>query len=236
VYAVFWPVLVASLIGGRLYYVVQSNLGWYLHHPQDILATWEGGMAFYGAVFLGLPVLVLAARRSRVKLPYLLDATALFIPLAQSFGRVGNLVNGDILGYPSAAAWATRYTNPDNTFVPSHAVAYAPAAAYELLFSAALFALLWALRNRPHVPGSLFFLWLVSYSAGQFVLFFWRANSVVFAGLKQAQLTALVTIVVVVPLWFAWRRYVGHSLNAGDGERSLPVQDAAAARSAGLAE
>ena len=55
-YSVFWPVVVASLVGGRLYYVVQSNFGWYLQHPAKILATWEGGMAFYGAVFAGTVV------------------------------------------------------------------------------------------------------------------------------------------------------------------------------------
>ena len=45
----------ASLVrqGGRLYYVVQNNFGYYLSHPQDILATWQGGMAFYGAFFAG---------------------------------------------------------------------------------------------------------------------------------------------------------------------------------------
>src|SRR5438270_1914491 len=93
-YEIFWPVLVACLIGGRLYYVVQSNLGWYLRHPQNVLATWEGGMAFYGAVFLGLPALYLAARRVGASVPRLLDATALFIPVAQTFGRIGNLING----------------------------------------------------------------------------------------------------------------------------------------------
>src|SRR5207302_865215 len=139
-YEIFWPVLIASLIGGRLYYVVQSNLGWYLQHPQNILATWEGGMAFYGAVFLGAPTLLVASRLRGIPPALVLDAAAVFIPVAQAFGRLGNLVNGDIIGYPSTLPWATQYTNPSNTFVPSHAVAYQPAAAYELLFSLALFA------------------------------------------------------------------------------------------------
>src|SRR5579859_2918798 len=40
----FWPVLIAALIGGRLYFVMQSDFGYYLHHPGEIFATWEGGM------------------------------------------------------------------------------------------------------------------------------------------------------------------------------------------------
>lgn len=205
-YAIFWPVLVASLIGGRLYYVVQSNLGWYLRHPQNILATWEGGMAFYGAVFLGGATALVVAWRKHVAPGKVFDGAALFIPLAQTFGRIGNIVNGDILGYPSTLPWATQYTNPNNTFVPSHSVAYQPAAAYELLFSLALFLVIWTLRFRFRVPGTLFTLWLVLYSIGQFLLFFQRANVVVLWGLKQAQITALAVIMLSLPLLLIWRR------------------------------
>lgn len=205
-YEIFWPVLIAALVGGRLYYVVQSNFGWFLQHPERILATWEGGMAFYGAVFLGLPTLIAVCLWRGINPGRALDATALFIPVAQTFGRVGNIINGDILGYPSTLPWATQYVNPSNTFVPSHTIAYQPAAAYELIFSLALFAALWLVRFRFSVPGTLFALWLVAYSAGQFVLFFGRANIVVLWGLKQAQITAIVVILMMIPIYSLWRR------------------------------
>jgi phosphatidylglycerol:prolipoprotein diacylglycerol transferase len=218
-YDVFWPVLIASLVGGRLYYVVQSDFGWYLRHPQNILATWEGGMAFYGAVFLGAATALVVCRLRNLSLPHVLDAAAVFIPLAQAFGRVGNLVNGDILGYPSTLPWATQYTNPHNAFVPSHQIAYDPAAAYELLFSLALFAAVWVLRFRLRVPGELFVLWLVVYSAGQFFLFFARANLVVLWDLKQAQLTAIVAIAAIIPVWLWWRRaYTVRQAREADAE------------------
>jgi len=203
---VFWPVLIGSLVGGRLYYVVQSDLGHYLRHPQDIVATWEGGMAFYGAVFGGLLAAFITCRLKGLLFPLVLDAATVLIPLAQTFGRFGNIVNGDILGYPSKLPWATQYTNPNNTFVPSHQIAYQPAAAYELLFSLGLFVLVYALRRRFSVPGTLFVLWAVVYSVGQFLLFFARDNSVVLLGLKQAQLTAIVVVLLAVPAYLYWRR------------------------------
>ncbi len=206
-YDVFWPVVVGSVVGGRLYYVVQSNLGWYLQHPDKILATWEGGMAFYGAVFLGAVAAFVACRWKRVNFAVALDVAALFIPLAQAIGRIGNIVNGDIVGYPSSLPWATQYTNPANTFVASHSVAYDPAAAYELLFSLLLFFLLWRLRFRFRTPGTLFALWITLYSIGQFFLFFDRANVVVGLGLKQAQLTSIAVLVIAVPAWLIWRRH-----------------------------
>ena len=206
-YAIFWPVLVFSLIGGRLYYVLQSNWGWYLRHPQNILATWEGGMAFYGAVFLGSAAAFVACRRQHVPFAVALDGAALFIPIAQAFGRVGNLINGDIVGYPSSAPWATQYTNPANTFVASHSIAYDPAALYELLFSLALFVVIWRLRYRFTLPGTLFAIWLIAYSVGQFFLFFARDNVVVMLGLKQAQLTSLVVLAVSFPAYMIWHRH-----------------------------
>jgi len=209
-YELFWPVLIACLVGGRLYYVVQSNLGSYLRHPQNILATWEGGMAFYGAVILGTPALYVMCSRKGVSFGRAMDGAALFVPVAQAFGRIGNIINGDILGYPSSLPWATQYTNPHNTFVPSHAVAYQPAAAYELLFTAGLFALIWAVRHRFRVPGTVFLVWLTVYSIGQFVLFFGRANVVVLAGLKQAQVTAIIMTLLALIWWFLWRKeYLG---------------------------
>ena len=52
-YRVLWWCIIAGLIGGRLYFVIQQPnfVSYYLANPQHILATWEGGMAFFGAIF-----------------------------------------------------------------------------------------------------------------------------------------------------------------------------------------
>ena len=225
-YEIFWPIVVGSLVGGRLYYVLQSNFGWYLAHPQNILATWEGGMAFYGAVFLGVATGFVVSSLKRVSFAIVLDVAAVFIPIAQAIGRVGNIVNGDIVGYRSSLPWATEYTNPHNTFVQLF-VPYDPAAAYELLFSLALFALIWVLRFRFRVPGTLFALWLVLYSVGQFLLFFDRANVVVALGLKQAQLTALVVLAVTIPAWLLWRQAFASGTGGKTASNLSPDAEAA---------
>ncbi len=64
VYRILWWSVVAGLIGGRLYFVVQQpNLvSYYLAQPWHILATWEGGMAFFGAIFFVVPVIFWRAR------------------------------------------------------------------------------------------------------------------------------------------------------------------------------
>ena len=96
-----WYAIPAGLVGARLYYVVQQPLGQYIQEPWRIFAFWEGGMAFYGAVFAVVLVVVLLARRMGISVWNFLDVTAIFAVVGQFFGRIGNLINGDIIGYPT---------------------------------------------------------------------------------------------------------------------------------------
>jgi phosphatidylglycerol:prolipoprotein diacylglycerol transferase len=198
--------IVIGLVGGRLFYVVQNDVGAFLRHPERIPAIWQGGMAFYGAIFAVVGLIACFAWRRRYPLWALLDAGALFAVLGQAFGRIGNIINGDIVGYQTTLPWGTIYTNP-HSLAPALGVPYQPAAAYELLFNLAAFAVLYRLRHR-FAPGWLFVTYLAIYSVGQFGLFFLRANSVLALGLKQAQWTALVVLIAdaLLACWLLWRR------------------------------
>ncbi len=197
-----WGIL-AGLIGGRLYYVVQNDFGSFLRHPFLIPAVWTGGMAFYGAIFAVIALMLYFHLRRGYPLWEFLDAGALFAVLGQAFGRLGNIVNGDILGYATHLPWGTVYTNPDS-LAPQLGVPYQPAAAYELLFNLVFFAVLFAFR-RKFRPGWLFVTYIAGYSIGQFGIFFLRANSVLALGLKQAQWTAIAVLLadLVLAIWLA---------------------------------
>lgn len=188
---------VLGIVGGRLYYVVQNNPSFYLQHPAQILAVWQGGMAFFGAIFGGGLALVISAWRWRMPLWSLLDIGALGLTIGQAIGRVGNIINGDIVGYRTNG-WGFEYTNP-NTFGPLNTPVQ-PASLYELLISLALFLALWNLRTRIHPEGMLAMIYLVLYSISQFFIFFVRDNIVILGGLKQAQVTSLVVIALTLPV------------------------------------
>ncbi|GER88192.1 hypothetical protein KDW_23540 [Dictyobacter vulcani] len=211
VYRILWWCIAAGLIGGRLYFVIQQpNLvQGYLLQPQRILATWEGGMAFYGAIFLVIPTLIWRARVERINPLVLIDAGVLFGAAGQIFGRIGNLINGDIIGYPTTLPWATVYQNPhswaclnpDTCNVPVQ-----PAAGYELLINLFVLGLMLYLAKRVRRPGILMLVYLFSYTISQFLIFFTRANDIVsFLGinvLKQAQWTSLIVFILLLPLTY----------------------------------
>lgn len=214
---VVWWCIAAGVIGGRLYFVVQQPdlVSGYLLQPWRILATWEGGMAFFGAIFLVLATLFWRARIERVNPLVLMDAAVLFGAIGQIFGRIGNLINGDIIGYKSTLPWSTVYQNPQSWACLNPAtcnVPVQPAAAYELLTNLVVLALMLFVVRRATRPGVLLLVYLYCYVTTQFLLFFVRDNVIVSFldlnwGLKQAQWTSLVLFAVLLPTtYFILRR------------------------------
>ncbi|HET9050681.1 MAG TPA: prolipoprotein diacylglyceryl transferase, partial [Candidatus Dormibacteraeota bacterium] len=255
--------IVAGLIGARLYYVVQSSPpqgGSWFSHPEEIPAVWHGGMAFFGAIIAVPLVMAVLAWRDGHNWWLWADGAAIFATMGQPIGRIGNIVNGDILGYASTLPWATSYSNPnavlqsgfDNCSVVTPCTAYQPAAVYEALGTLAILGILVLLRQRRNPrAGLLFIVYIALYCVSQFLIFFLRGSeSTVALGLKQAQWTALVIGLVAVPaMVWAWQRDlidwapVGTQTGAlvgagkdGDGEEDEEDDDepppSAAARSA----
>jgi phosphatidylglycerol:prolipoprotein diacylglycerol transferase len=205
-----WTILF-GLIGARLYYDVQ-NLR-LMHNPVDVIAVWNGGMAFYGAIIASLATLVVLGRRWRLPIWTVMDGGAFFAVVGQPIGRIGNIINGDILGGTSNLPWATAYTNAGAVLQPGYhlGVAYQPAAAYEALGTLVILLILLGLRRRGVRPGVVIISYVALYSVSQLLLDFLRQSEpVVWLGLKQLQLTAIATLVVLVPLMVViWRRAQG---------------------------
>jgi phosphatidylglycerol---prolipoprotein diacylglyceryl transferase len=210
VYRVLWWCIVAGVVGGRLYFVVQQPdlVQNYLLNPIRIIATWEGGMAFYGAIFLIIPTLIWRAKVERINPLVLIDAGVLFGAIGQIFGRIGNLINGDIIGYPSKLPWSTVYQNPASWACPTLCgVPVQPAAGYELLTNLVLLAVMYFVVRHTRRPGVLMLVYLFGYAITQFLIFFARANDIVSFlglnwGLKQAQWTSIIVFIVLIPIAF----------------------------------
>jgi phosphatidylglycerol:prolipoprotein diacylglycerol transferase len=217
IYRIIWWCILAGLLGGRLYFVIQQPdlVSYYLAQPQHILATWEGGMAFFGAIFFVIPTLIWRARKEHINPLVLLDAGVLFAAAAQIFGRIGNLINGDIIGYRSTLPWSTVYQHPNSWACLNPAtcnVPVQPAAGYELLANIVLLSVMFYLARRVNRPGILMLVYLFGYAFTQFFLFFARDNVIVSFlgldwGLKQAQWTSLVVMIILIPVTYLVLRF-----------------------------
>lgn len=230
--------IVSGLVGARLYYVLQSDTDYYLSNPLHILALWEGGMAFFGAIIATILSVVVLSRRLGISVWLLLDAGALFGAVGQPIGRLGNLVNGDILGAPSSLPWATAYTNPHAVLQSGfalctsvHCTAYQPAAAYEAIATLLILGILLALRRAGARTGLLGITYVWLYGLSQLVVVFWRAHLPLFHGLAQAQWSGIVAMLLVTPvlllLW--WRSGAARGDPLTGGDRNAPPAATAAA-------
>ncbi len=221
--ALVWTIIF-GLLGGRLYYVIQQpNLGDYLRDPIRIIAVWEGGMAFFGAIIAGLATVTVLARRYRLSSWLFWDAAVIFAVVGQPIGRIGNVINGDILGPQSTVPWATGYANPHAVLQqgfhlvndPGGPWFYQPAAVYEALGTIVIGLILLALLRRRVRVGALAVAYIPLYAISQLILFQFRSSEPVLAlGLHQAQWTALVILLVVSPIvYVVWRRTANTSID-----------------------
>ena len=208
---VMW-VIVFGLLGARLYYVVQNEPpqgGSWFSHPLEIIAVWHGGMAFFGAIIAAFITMGVLAWRYRLDFWVVADSAAIFAVIGQPIGRVGNIINGDILGAPSSLPWATAYHNSNAVLQKGFFLdtPYQPAGAYELIGTLIIGAILFAVLRQRVPRGTLWITYLALYSVSQFIIFFWRASEPTVAlGLKQAQWTAIVQLAIAVPLMIWIRR------------------------------
>lgn len=252
-----WAAL-AGLVGGRLYFVIQQPdlVQHYLKEPINIIAVWNGGMAYFGAIFLAAPTAAYLAWKGGLSPWITLDIAALFGAIGQMFGRLGNLVNGDIVGYAAGhpiipgsvcqaapciayvhdttvLPWATAYVNPDA--FSALGIPYHPAAAYEIVVNLIALAILWPLRlilPRKIRAGAFFCLYVAFYAIGQFTIFFARSNVFVpFMGidiLKQAQWTAIFTFIGIIAFYLVIVRRFGKTwpYNSANPLPSTPMSHA----------
>jgi phosphatidylglycerol:prolipoprotein diacylglycerol transferase len=107
------------LLGGRLGFALFYG-GWeYWSHPLRILAIWEGGMSSHGG-FIGVAIaLILFARRQRISLLALTDILVIPAAIGLAFGRVGNLINGELFGTVTSLPWGMHFPGTEGLRHPT---------------------------------------------------------------------------------------------------------------------
>jgi phosphatidylglycerol:prolipoprotein diacylglycerol transferase len=196
----------AALVGGRVLYVVQNELGSLGQHPAHVLMVWMGGLSFYGGLIGGLLALVVFARRRRIPILAAFDVAAPAAAIGQAVGHLGCLIGGDSYGTPTDLPWAVIYRNPGAMApqgIPLH-----PTQAYEAILLATLFVGLWLGRERlgRQGNGTVAGAYLLGLAAIRFGLFYLRDEPAVLFGLRTAQLIGLGIAVLAVVLFIAARQ------------------------------
>ena len=166
-------ILVAALIGARLLFVLM-NLGEYTAHPLDILKIWQGGLVFYGGLLPAVAVGIWYIKRLGLPLWQMTDIIAPSLALGHAFGRIGCFLAGCCYGETCTLPWAVTFTDPRSLAprgIPVH-----PTQLYSAFGLFLLFAFLLFLRKKKTFPGELFWMYLLCYAVGRFLLEFLRGD------------------------------------------------------------
>jgi phosphatidylglycerol:prolipoprotein diacylglycerol transferase len=202
--------MLGVVIGGRLGEVLFYRPAYFLEHPLQIFAIWQGGMSFHGG-FLGVMLaMALWARKAGRKLFDVYDFIAPLVPLGYACGRIGNFINAELPGRIASAdlPWAMIWPNVDQ--LPRH-----PSPLYQALIDGLLvFILLWlyARKQRPRLAVGAMFTLLYG-CARIFTEYFrmpdWETS---FAGitLSSGQVLSLPMVAAALAmLWWAYREKAG---------------------------
>ena len=207
---------VMGLVGSRIYAIL-DDLPTYLADPKSMIFS-GSGFVFYGGLLGGILGAYLVSRWYRVGFGATVDMCAPALALGQAIGRIGCQLAGDgDWGLPSSVPWAMAYPRAIVGWTPetvlklgAHyqlvpactnltdclSVRVHPAPIYETILYLGVFAILWSKRETSHPGGRVFYWYLVLAGAARFVVEFVRINPRVFDGLSEAQLIAVVMMIV----------------------------------------
>jgi len=189
--------LVFGLLGAKLFDIFE-NWSDFLTRPGDYIFSAKG-LTFYGGLICAALAMWWYAKKHKIGFWHLNDALGTTMMLAYSIGRIGCQVSGDGdwgIENPKPNPfgwlpdWAWSYTYPhnvnevgvpipgctDDKFCTQLPVAVFPTPLYEVVFCFLLFLVLWMLRKRLKVPGTLFAIYLMLNGMERFLIEKIRVN------------------------------------------------------------
>ncbi len=102
---------IGVMIGGRAFDIVVYELDYYRQRPLAALNWWEGGMASHGVLLGGLIATMVFARMRELSLVALLDEVVVPGVFLLAVGRLGNFIEGGVVGSETALPWGFVYPN-----------------------------------------------------------------------------------------------------------------------------
>ena len=203
--------VVGVVLGGRLGYCLIYKPAYYLSHPLEIFAVWQGGMSFHGGLVGVLLAMVWYARTRGRPWLQVMDLVAPCVPTGLAAGRIGNFINGELWGRVAdpALPWAMVFRGAGDA--PRH-----PSQIYQFLMEGLLlFVLLWLYARRPRATGQVSGAFLAGYGVFRFIAEFFREPDdflgLLSLGMSMGQWLCVPMILAGVALWWWSGRHEGRT-------------------------
>ena len=175
-----------GILGARAYYVIFS-WDYYSQNLSQIINIRNGGLAIHGAVIAGVITGIIFCKIRKINFLELIDLVIPSLILGQAIGRWGNYVKQEAYGGPTDLPWGIMVNGQK----------VHPTFLYESIINILIFIfLLWFRKNKKASDGQIFGLYLILYSSGRFFIEGLRTDSLMFMGMRVAQLVSISAIII----------------------------------------
>jgi phosphatidylglycerol:prolipoprotein diacylglycerol transferase len=172
---VFWWAVIGGIVGARAYHVIDFWERYYVLNPIKVFYAWEGGLGIWGGIVGGTLAVYVFCRLHKQSYPEMLDKIVVGVPLAQAIGRLGNWVNGELVG-----------KNGEPLF------------AFEAFLNLMIFGMLWQSAKKENNPGFLTGMYLAGYGMARIFLERMRPDEIIWkvGGVPVAIIFSILALVV----------------------------------------
>lgn len=201
----YFYLIIFSLIGARLYYVL-FNFSYYIKNPIEIIEVWNGGLAIHGAIIAGVITIAYHCNKNKVSFLRILDIASPAVIIAQAIGRWGNFFNSEAHGPMVSRIFLEKLHLPkfiiNGMYIDG--AYYHPTFLYESIWNLLGFILLIIIRKykKDLKPGLLIGIYLIWYSFARFFIEGLRTDSLMLGSLKMAQVISIVLFLLGIYLAF----------------------------------
>jgi len=157
----FIYMLVGTVAGARIGSII-SDWRYYMVHPFEIFAIWQGGVAFHGGLVAALLVSYWYFKKHKIDMMKMADIIVIPVTFVLGIGRIGNFINGEFYGKITTVPWAVKFPGIDGF---RH-----PVPLYETVQMFIMAPILYYAWKKKHPAGTVFALFLVFYGLGRLYL------------------------------------------------------------------
>lgn len=219
-----------GIIGARLYYVFfEFSKRYYVEGDpgetlRRIVRIWDGGLAIYGGVIVGVLTAFVVSKVKKISFPALADLCCMGLLIGQTAGRWGNFVNVEAFGSVTDVPWRMAGPNVANyllnnslvnadayeQIVSSGTLGVHPTFFYESVWNLIGFLIIaLVIAHRRKFDGQMFLTYVAWYGIGRFWIEGLRTDSlyVLGTGLRVSQLLAGTSALIAlgIMVYAFWR-------------------------------
>lgn len=159
--------IVGILLGARIFHVVFYNFTYFAQNPLEILFIWRGGIASHGGIIGGMIAMWLFAKKHKFHFYDIADLIVIPAVLGGVFIRIGNFMNGELVGRITNAPWAMEFNGFEGKRHPSQL--------YESFKNLVIFLVLYNMRKIKNLSkGILFWSFVAIFSLFRFIVEFFK--------------------------------------------------------------